>query len=239
MISIIVLIFIEKGDGKMDYVIKNHKNVYIRLNEKGKAITCGEHNKMLFKYSKAKNIVDNLQKTLKRLNFKVEPISDIDIKTSNRIIQKENCVLPNEIIQWEEKFKLCANVFKEAQERQVELTKKLSNIEKAFIDMMHEIEFEGSIDLYGAWKERNRIKKNREERRNIKDELTFISKILDMDFKNLNISDIDEMILRLKNRKYTYRAVADEDTNQFAVLAFTLHIIVACGLPLMAFGTDG
>lgn len=42
--------------------------------------------------------------------------------------------------------------------------------------MMHEIEFEGSIDLYGAWKERNRIKKNREERRNIKDELTFISK---------------------------------------------------------------
>lgn len=96
----------------MDYVIKNHKNVYIRLNEIGKAITCGEHDKMLFKYSKAKNIVDNLQKTLKRLKFKVEPISDIDSKILNRTIQKENYVLPNEIIQWEEKFKLCANVFK-------------------------------------------------------------------------------------------------------------------------------
>lgn len=212
MISIIVLIFIEKGDGKMDYVIKNHKNVYIRLNEKGKAITCGEHNKMLFKYSKAKNIVDNLQKTLKRLNFKVEPISDIDIKTSNRIIQKENYVLPNEIIQWEEKFKLCVNVFKEAEKRKDELNKKLSNIEKAFIDMIHEIEFEGSIDLYGAWKERNKIKENREKRRVIKDELTFISKILDMNFKNFDISDIDEMILCLKNRKYTYRTMEYEDT---------------------------
>lgn len=196
----------------MDYVIKNHKNVYIRLNEKGKAITCGEHNKMLFKYSKAKNIVDNLQKTLKRLNFKVEPISDIDIKTSNRIIQKENYVLPNEIIQWEEKFKLCVNVFKEAEKRKDELNKKLSNIEKAFIDMIHEIEFEGSIDLYGAWKERNKIKENREKRRVIKDELTFISKILDMNFKNFDISDIDEMILCLKNRKYTYRTMEYEDT---------------------------
>ncbi len=85
--------------------------MYIRLNENGKAITCGEHDKMLFKYSKAKNIVDNLQKTLKRLKFKVEPISYIDLKTSNRIIQKENYVLLNEIIQWEEKFKLCVNVF--------------------------------------------------------------------------------------------------------------------------------
>lgn len=212
MISIIVLIFIEKGDGKMDYVIKNHKNVYIRLNEKGKAITCGEHNKMLFKYSKAKNIVDNLQKTLKRLKFKIEPISDIDLKTSNRIIQKENYVLPDEILQWEEKFKFCVTVFTEAEKRKVELNKKLSDIEKAFMDMMHEIEFEGSINLYGAWKERNKIKENREKRRVIKDELTFISKILDMNFKNFDISDIDEMILCLKNRKYTYRTMEYEDT---------------------------
>lgn len=114
----------------MDYVIKNHKNVYIRLNENGKAITCGEHDKMLFKYSKAKNIVDNLQKTLKRLKFKVEPISGIDSKILNRTIQKENYVLPIEIIQWEEKFKLCATVFIEAEKRKVELNKKLSDIEK-------------------------------------------------------------------------------------------------------------
>lgn len=80
------------------------------------------------------------------------------------------------------------------------------------MDMMHEIEFEGSIDLYGAWKERNKIKENREKRRVIKDELLFISKILEMDFKNFNVNDIDEIILWLKNRKYTYRTMEYEDT---------------------------
>ena len=61
----------------MDYVIKNRKGVYIRLNDNGTPVTCAEHEKSLFEQSKAKNIFDNLPKTLKRLNFKVEPILDI------------------------------------------------------------------------------------------------------------------------------------------------------------------
>lgn len=61
----------------MDYVIKNHKNVYIKLNQNGKAITCSESERGTFEESKAKNIIGSLPKTLKRLNFKVEPIPDI------------------------------------------------------------------------------------------------------------------------------------------------------------------
>lgn len=61
----------------MDYVIKNHKGVYIRLNYNGAPVTCAEHEKSLFEQSKAKNILDSLPKTLKRLKFKVEPILDI------------------------------------------------------------------------------------------------------------------------------------------------------------------
>ena len=66
-----------KGMMKLDYVIKNHKNVYIRLNGNGKPVTCAEHEKTLFEHSKAKNILDSLPKTLRRLKFKIEPIPDI------------------------------------------------------------------------------------------------------------------------------------------------------------------
>ena len=54
----------------MDYVIKNHKNVYIRLNKNGTPVTCAEHEKTLFEYSKAKNILNGLPKTLRRLNVR-------------------------------------------------------------------------------------------------------------------------------------------------------------------------
>lgn len=53
----------------MDYVIKNHKNVFIRLNENGKAVTCLEYDKTLFDYTKAKNVLNSLPKTLKKLIF--------------------------------------------------------------------------------------------------------------------------------------------------------------------------
>lgn len=53
----------------MDYIIKNHKGVHIRLNSNGAPVTCAEHEKTLFEYSKAKNILNSLPKTLRRLNF--------------------------------------------------------------------------------------------------------------------------------------------------------------------------
>lgn len=67
----------ERNDEKMNYVIRNNKNVYIRLNSNGSPITCTEQQKTLFEYSKAKNVLTSLPKTLKRLKFKVEPVPDI------------------------------------------------------------------------------------------------------------------------------------------------------------------
>ena len=64
----------------MDYVIKNSKNVFIQLNENGRPVTCTESNKGIFEYSKAKNICENLPKTLKQLRFCVEAISEIPQK---------------------------------------------------------------------------------------------------------------------------------------------------------------
>lgn len=143
----------------MDYVIKNRKGVYIRLNDNGTPVTCAEHEKSLFEQSKAKNIFDNLPKTLKRLNFKVEPILDIRQNKLNssldrKVIKSENYIIPDQITQWIEKFGICDDILKEAQERKEELSRLLSDVDKEFSNMVHKVELEEKIDMYGAWRER-------------------------------------------------------------------------------------
>ena len=204
----------------MDYVIKNHKNVYIRLNENGKAVTCSEYEKALFEFSKANNILGSLPKTLQRLNFKVEPVPDIIQRGENernnskkRVIESCNYIVSESLQQWIEKFGICDDILKEAQCRKDELNRELSNIDKQFSNLVHEIEFEGKIDLYGGWQERNQIKENRERRRKIKDELFVISSVLKMDFRNLDRETIDKVVTGLANRKFTYRIVEEEEAD--------------------------
>ena len=196
----------------MDYVIKNHKNLYIRLNKNGNAVTCAEHEKTLFEYSKANNILDNLPKTLKRLKFKVEAVPDIIQKSEERIIENNKYIVSESLQKWIEKFGICDDILKEAQKRRDELNRELSNVDKQFVNLVHEIEFEGKVDLYGGWQERNRIKENREKRRNIKDELLIISNVLRMDFRHLDRDAINKAIAGLANRKFTYRIIEEEET---------------------------
>lgn len=203
---------------KLDYVIKNHKNVYVRLNKNGTPVTCTEHEKTLFEYSKAKNILDSLPKTLRRLNFKIDPIPDIILKeekektSDKKVIENDNYVVSDEILDWIEKFGICDDILKEAKKRKDELNKALSEIDKEFINIIHEIEFEGKIDLYGGWQERNRVKENREKRRKIKDELLVLSNVLKMDFRNLDRNMISKVVSGLAKRKFTYRVVEEEET---------------------------
>lgn len=203
----------------MDYVIKNHKNVFIRLNQNGKPITCTEDERTLFEHSKAKNILDSLPKTLRRLNFKVEAVPDTIIKnvectkTEEKIIESGNYTVSDSLQQWIDKFGICDDILKEAQKRKDELNKELSNVDKQFVNLVHEIEFEGKIDLYGGWQERNRIKENREKRRNIKDELIIISNVLRMDFRHIDRENINKAVIGLANRKFTYRIIEEETEN--------------------------
>lgn len=201
----------------MDYVIKNHKNLYIRLNKNGTPVTCAEYEKTLFEQSKAKNILAGLPKTLKRLNFKVEPILDVGQNKLNssedrKTIKNENYIIPDQITQWIEKFGICDDILKEAKKRKEELVKLLSDVDKEFSNMVHEVELEEKIDMYGAWEERNKWRKNRRKRREIKDELLIISNVLKMDFRNLDRSTIDKVVRGLAKRKFIYRVVEEEET---------------------------
>lgn len=205
----------------MDYIIKNPKNVYIRLNKNGAAVTCTDSDKSVFEYSKAMNILDSLPKTLKRLNFKVLPISEIsiekDIITRKKTIQSTNYVIPDTIQNWVEKFGICDDILKEARQRKEELYKLLSDVDKEFTNIVHEIEFEDAVDLYGGWQERNRIKENREKRRKIKDELLVLSSVIKMDFTKLDRNTISKTVAGLAKRKFTYRVVEEEDDTENAV----------------------
>lgn len=202
----------------MDYVIKNHKNVYIRLNKNGTAVTCAEHERSLFEESKARNILNGLPKTLKRLNFRLEAIPDIKSKeelvnsAKKEVIENNNYIVPDTVKQWVEKFGVCDDILKEAQKRREELNRELSEIDKAFSNIVHKIELEDRIDMYGAWKERIDVQKNRRKRREIKDEMLVISSVVKMDFRNLDRNTIDKVVAGLAKRKFTYRMVEEDET---------------------------
>lgn len=210
--------FFSKGEKKLDYVIKNHKNVYIRLNKNGAPVTCGEHEKTLFEYSKAKNILNSLPKTLHKLKFRVEPVRDTILdndenkNSEKRVIESNNYIVSENILQWIEKFGICDDILKEAQKRKDELNKALSEIDKDFSNIIHKIEFEGKIDLYGAWIERNEVKSNRERRRQIKDELFIISSVLKIDFRNFKKDKLNKMVTGLAKRRFTFRTIDEEVT---------------------------
>lgn len=200
----------------MDYVINNHKNLYIRLNKNGTPVTCAEHDKMFFEQSKAKNILKGLPKTLKRLNFKVEAIPDIP-QNKNIIGEKDHkrdeYVLSENITRWVEKFGECGDIFSEAEDREKQLISNLKNNDKELIDILHIIEIEKPKDMFSGWKLYKHIKNNRIERRNMKDELLIVENVLEQ-VKNISCfhrEKIQKAIDGLFTRKYTFRIIEEEE----------------------------
>ena len=201
----------------LDYVITNQSNkVYIKLDENGLPVTCSKQDAQHFENSKARNILDNLPRTMKKFHFKVTAIPDITIKEKEpetKVIQKENYVLSDNVKRWIDKFKVCDDIVTEAKERKAELQIELSNIDKEFSNLVHKIEFEEKIDLYGGWIERNQIKANREKRRDIKDELLIVSNVLKTDFTYMSSENIRKSVEGLANRKFTLRVVEEGEND--------------------------
>jgi len=173
---------------------------------------------MLFEQSKAKNIVGSLPKTLKRLNFKVEAVPDITQK--KRVIEEKDAkreeYIPSEnITRWIEKFGKCGDILGEAEEREKQLVSDLNENDKELIDILHIIEIEKSKDLFSGWQLYKRIKKNRMERRSMKDELLIVENVLEQ-IKNISCfhrEKIKKIIDGLFTRKYTFRVVEEEEAD--------------------------
>lgn len=202
----------------MDYVIKNHKNVYIRLNSNGRPVTCAEHQKTLFEESKAKNILNTLPKTLKKLEFEIEVIPDI--QQNKKVIgekdnKREQYVPSENITRWVEKFGKCGDILNEAEKREKQLIDNLKDNDKELIDILHIIEIEKSKDMFASWQLYKRIKNNRTERRSMKDELLIVENVLGQ-IKNISCfhrEKIQKAICGLFDRKYTFRIIEEETEN--------------------------
>lgn len=197
----------------MNCVIKNKKNVYIRLNDDGKAVACTEQDKMLFEESKAKNIIDNLPKPLRKMRFSVELIPDSIIEKKERVIQKDDYTIPNEVSRWIEKFGICDDIIQEAKDRKAELINMLTNIDRELSNAIHKIELETSKNAYEGFLEYKKMKSILENRRIIKDELMIISNILRMDFRNFDGKTVEKAINGLANRKFTMRFVEGDEND--------------------------
>ena len=195
----------------MDYIIRNSNNLYIKLNENGQPVTCGNSQKQLFEYSKAKNICGSLPKTIKKLNFFVEALPDISIKdiSANEEI---NTYEPSEnVTRWINLLGQCEDVLNEASQRDDELNGELSNVDLKLQDILHNIENTEKCDMYSAWQTMNEIRKLRKERRQIKDEKLVLSGIKSQGITYLSRSSVQKCVDGLSKRKYRIRIVEEEE----------------------------
>ena len=200
---------------KLQYMIKNKRNVYIRLDGNGRAVTCFEKQRGEFEYSKACNIVKALPKHLKKMGFKVEGIPDIPVPVTEnaKVIESDHYEPSDNVLRWVDKIGVASDILNEAIDRNEDLKQQLDNINKKRTDLLHEIELKSSFDMYSAWKMLKKLQKNAAERRDIKDEMLILSNIIrSFDSEQISRKRISHNIEGLKKRKYTYRIVeVDED----------------------------
>ena len=195
----------------MDYIIRNSNNLYIKLNENGQPVTCGNSQKQLFEYSKAKNICGSLPKTIKKLNFFVEALPDISIKdiSANEEI---NTYEPSEnVTRWINLLGQCEDVLNEASQRDDELNGELSNVDLKLQDILHTIELSDKCDMYKSWQMINEIRDLRKQRRNIKDEKLVLSGIKTQGITYLSRTSVKKCVDGLSKRKYRIRIVEEEE----------------------------
>lgn len=106
------------------------------------------------------------------------------------------------------KFGQCSDIIKEAKSRYDELEKQLHISDQELIDVLHNIELELPKDLYSAWLLYKKIRENRRNRRQLKDEMLIIHNVLkEIDDTKISRERTQKAIDGLFDRKYTYRVV--------------------------------
>lgn len=199
-------------------MIKNKRNTYIRLDENGRFVSCSEKLKGTFEYSKACNIVKALPKQLKKMGFYVEAIPDIP-EPKQKVKPKVNDTYHYEpcenVTRWVGRIGQARDILQDAIDRDPELSKELSTVDKERSDILHEIEFSTSFDLYKAWKWCKRLWINARKRRDIKNEMDIVEDIIDsFDKDRLSRKGVQSNINKCKRRKYRYRIVEVEEIEE-------------------------
>lgn len=204
----------------MEYAIVNNNGVYIRLNN-GQPVACSKKIRDTFSKQKAENILEHLPKSMRRLHFKLECIPDIKMETPvERIVKatktsikgNDGYEVAESVKSWVDKFGECERILSDAAKRYKELEIELKRADEELIDILHEVELEKPVDLYRGWIFYKRIRTNRKNRRNLKDEMVIIHNVIaEVDTTKVSKERTQKAINGLFSRKYRYRIVEVEN----------------------------
>lgn len=204
----------------MEYAIVNNNGVYIRLNN-GQPVACTKKTRDTFQKQKAENILEHLPKSMRRLHFKLECIPDIKMETPvERIVKatkasikgNDGYEVSESVRSWIDKFGECERILNDAAQRYEDLEIELKRADEELIDILHEVELEKPVDLYRGWIFYKRIRTNRKNRRNLKDEMVIIHNVIaEVDTTKVSKERTQKAINGLFSRKYRYRIVEVEN----------------------------
>lgn len=203
----------------MDYMITNpSKSLYVRL-VGGRPTTCTKQYRQRFEYSKARNIVDSLPKTMRKFHFRVEPIPEISSSTEKcatnvpeaELAERYPYIVPEEVQEWLDRARQCNGLAKDAAVRKTNLVQKLSNADKELSNCLHEIELSKRKNACNGYKEYRRLKIILERRRVIKDELSVVDSILTSDLQSIATDRIEKVVKNLGKRKFKFRDTDFDD----------------------------
>ena len=196
----------------MDYIIRNKSGLYVKLNENGTPETCNESQRGLFECSKANNICNSLPKQLKKFNFFVEAIPEIQPKIDEQNTITTNTYEPSDnVTRWINELGRCEDILSEANNRYEELNGELSDVDLKLQDILHNIELTDKCDMYSAWQIVSQIRDLRKQRRNIKDEKLVLSGIKSQGITYLSRSSVQKCVDGLSKRKYKIRIIEEDD----------------------------
>lgn len=201
------------GEYEMDYVIRN-KNTYIKLDTNGTPTTCSKHEARRFEYSKARNVIEMLPKTLRKFHFKLEAVPEItplekegskpkDNKPK-KVIQEPKDI-PDTVMRWVTKVESLNGLAQEASDRIKTLEEEYIHIERKELDVLHEIELSRKVNACDGYKKFRELKEILEKRREIKDEKLVVSILLESNIGQLAAVDFRRRVDGLKTRTYAYR----------------------------------
>ena len=206
-----ILIF-TKGVVVLDYIIRNKSGLYVKLNENGTPETCNESQRGLFECSKANNICNSLPKQLKKFNFFVEAVPEIQPKIDEQNVITTNTYEPSDnVTRWINELGRCEDILSEASNRYEELNGELSQVDLKLQDVLHNIELADKCDMYSAWQIVSQIRDLRKQRRNIKDEKLVLSGIKSQGITYLSRSSVQKCVDGLSKRKYRIRIVEEDE----------------------------
>lgn len=147
------------------------------------------------KVNKDKYISDN-NSTYKNLN-----IDKIKQEISTPIRE-------NELDKIKKDVNLFSDTLKDLRKRKQELLDLQSEVDKEISDIYHYIEL-NNLNAYQGWLMYKMLQYRLKRRRVIKDELSIIKHLVKCNINTQSLSEIQDMIKNMDNRKYTPRVLSD------------------------------